>query len=142
MKILICDDEKLVAEEIRRMIISKHPEYRVTCIRGMGEISDITEENFDVALLDIVLDEESGIDLGVCLKQKMPETKIIFISGYQNKVAEIFFSVLPFGFIDKPINPEILFRYLDMAENEKNNFNACFIYTEKGREKKIRYRDI
>ena len=142
MKILICDDEKLIAEEIRRMILDEFPEYSVTCICGIRDLPENADETFDVALLDIVLDDESGIDLGVYLRQKMPETRTIFISGYQSKVAEIFFSVSPFGFIDKPIKPEVLFRYLKMVKEDKNSLDACFAYTEKGHGKRIRYRDI
>lgn len=143
MKILVCDDEKIIAEQISEMILTQFPNYSVVGIQRIEELVYMQDsDKFDVAFIDIVLQNESGIDLGLYMNQKMPDTKIIFISGYQNKVSEIFFSVSPFGFIDKPINPDILYKYLDMVKDEKEKLCAYFTYNEKGQERKLRYCDI
>lgn len=143
MKILICDDEKIIIEQIREMILKRFPDCSVVGVQSIKELFDMhNTDSFDVAFLDIVLQNESGIDLGLFISKKMPDTKIIFISGYQNKVSEIFFSVSPFGFIDKPIHSEVLYKYLDAAKDEKERLEAYFTYSEKGQERKLRYRDI
>lgn len=143
MKILVCDDNRMIVNQISEMISNRFPDYSVIGVQGIKEIFDIyNTDDFDVVFIDIVLKNESGIDLGVYISRKMPDTKIIFISGYQDKVSDIFFSVSPFGFIDKPINPEVLYRYLDMAKDENEKFETYFTYTEKGTTRKLRYRDI
>lgn len=143
MKILICDDEKIIVEQIREMILKRFPDYSVVGVQSIKELFGMhNTDSFDVAFLDIVLQNENGIDLGLFISKKMPDTKIIFISGYQNKVSEIFFSVSPFGFIDKPINADVLYKYLEMARDEKEKLEAYFTYSEKGQDRKLRYRDI
>lgn len=143
MKILVCDDERIIIDRISELILKKYPSYSVVGIRSIKELLDMRKtDDFDVAFIDIVLQNESGIDLGLYINNKMPDTKIVFISGYQNKVSEIFFSVSPFGFIDKPVNSEVLYKYLDAAKDEKEKLDAYFIYNEKGQDRKLRYRDI
>ncbi|MBQ3006731.1 MAG: response regulator transcription factor [Clostridia bacterium] len=143
MKILVCDDEKIIIEQITDMISSRFSNYSVVGVQSIKELLDIHNINeFDVVFLDIILKNESGIDLGLYLSKKTPDTKIIFISGYQNKVSEIFFSVYPFGFIDKPICSEILYKYLDAVKDEKEKLEAYFTYSEKGKDRKLRYSDI
>lgn len=143
MKILVCDDEKIITEQIEKIILERFPGYSVSCTYSMEAALELCSSDcFDVVFLDIVLEDENGIDIGLYLSRKMPDSKIIFISGYQDKVSEIFFSLSPFGFIDKPINPDMLCKYLARAMDEKEKLEAYFTYTEKGQERKLRYSDI
>lgn len=143
MKILVCDDEKIITEQVERIILERFPGYSVSCAHNTEAVVGLcSSECFDVVFLDIVLKDENGIDIGLYLSRKMPDAKIIFISGYQDRVSEIFFSLSPFGFVDKPINPDVLCKYLELARDEKEKLEAYFTYTEKGQERKLRYRDI
>lgn len=143
MKILVCDDEKIITEQIGKNILDRYPEYSVSVVHSTKEIIDLcAADDFDIVFLDIVLENENGIDAGLYISRKMPDAKIIFISGYQDKVSEIFFSLSPFGFIDKPVNPDVLYKYIEMVKDEKEKLESYFTYTEKGQERKLRYRDI
>ncbi|MBR2886446.1 MAG: response regulator transcription factor [Clostridia bacterium] len=141
MRILVCDDEHKIIEQLNSILKGEIPDcdfVGVTDIETAAKV--IKNDSFDVAFIDIVLKNESGIDLGVLLQQKYPDTKLIFISGYQNKVPEIFFSVKPYGFIDKPINSLVVVKYLNAIQEEKTHSN--FIIREKGNDLSIPFADI
>ncbi|MBQ3149920.1 MAG: response regulator transcription factor [Clostridia bacterium] len=143
MKILVCDDERVIVDTVCDMITERYPDSFVIGIQRMKELVDsYSEEVFDIVFMDIVLESENGIDMGLYLSKKMPDAKIVFISGYQNRVSEIFFSLTPFGVIDKPIRPEMLYRYIEAAMSESENPKSYFTFNEKGKEKKVRYSDI
>lgn len=141
MRILVCDDEHKIIEQLEEIL---KREVSDCCFVGVTDIAAalkaIETDSFDVAFIDIVLEDESGIDLGLLFQQKHPDTKLIFISGYQNKVPEIFFSVKPYGFIDKPINSCIVTKYLKAIQEEAVSLN--FTIREKGNELSLPFSDI
>ncbi len=146
MRVLICDDEQIIVEQIRSMIESHFPGYEVTGIKGSKELFELLNKNsdlvFDVVFLDLVLREESGINLGMFISRKMPDAKIIFVSGHIEKVQEIFFSVKPYGFITKPIEPIVLYRHIANIEDELAREDKSFDYYIKGKRRTLRFADI
>jgi len=80
-KVLIVDDHPLFREGIKA-IIGRSPEFEVA-----GEASDAqtglqraSECRPDIALVDISLPDQSGIDLTRTLKSVLPETRILIVS--------------------------------------------------------------
>ncbi len=141
MRILICDDETVIYEQIKSIILSEYPESNVATVSGSKELCEkYNNEIFDVIFMDIMLKGENGIDLGHYLSNKMPDAKIIFISGYQDKVSDIFFNLNPYGFIDKPIDAAKVIRYIDSIKQHENA--EYFEYSEKGKTRKIPFKDI
>lgn len=146
MKILVCDDEPIIVKQISSMILEKYPWYEIFEASGSSEIVEMLQKddslNFDVVLMDIMLKNESGINIGAFLDNKLENSKIIFITGCQEKVSEIFFSIKPYGYIDKPISREILYRYLDKIENENVKLNLEYVFPDRGKTYSIKYDDI
>ena len=146
MRVLICDDEQIIVEQIRNMIESHFSGYEITGIKSSKELFEILDAEsdlvFDVVFIDLVLHEESGINLGMFISRKMPEAKIIFVSGHIEKVPEIFFSVKPYGFITKPIEPIMLYRHLANIEDELEREEKAFDYFIKGKKRTLRFTDI
>ena len=141
MQILVCDDEHTIIEQLKVIFKREVPNCNSVGVTDIAAaIKAIERDEFDVAFIDIVLEDESGIDLGLLLQQKYPDTKLIFISGYRNKVPEIFFSVKPYGFIDKPINSSVVAKYLNAIQEEQTHSN--FIIREKGNDLSIPFADI
>ena len=82
-----------------------------TCAEEVLELIKVSDNRFDLMLTDMVMPGRSGRDLAAEVRQKYPETKIIFMSGY---TSDIFArqGVLQAGenFIQKPLSPMYLAR--------------------------------
>lgn len=58
--------------------------YRVTLATGSGEALAIVtaRPDIDLALVDVVLPDMSGLDLAAALREASPRIRIIFMSGF------------------------------------------------------------
>jgi two-component system invasion response regulator UvrY len=81
MKILICDDHKIVREGLRQILQQ---------LQGVNLISEASDGNealnilksdvFDVVLLDISLPDKSGLEVLKSVKAKWPEINVLILS--------------------------------------------------------------
>ena len=101
MKIIVCDDENAVVNRIAEIIRSSFPQHEIYTANSSSELIKLISPDIcpspDIVFMDIVLKNESGIEIGKLISERLPSTKIIFISGYQNKFSEIYFSVKSYG---------------------------------------------
>jgi PAS domain S-box-containing protein len=81
-RILVIDDEPLVATAIRRAL---QPEHQVTCVKTVREGMALVErgEGFDAILCDLILPEVTGMDFYDDLLRTRPDLarRVIFMSG-------------------------------------------------------------
>lgn len=134
MNILICDDDRMILSSLYSELSQKlDSRYNLHCVSTAEEIKEkILSDNadckrFDIAILDIKLQEDNGIDYAFLLEQKYPDIKTIFISGYDDYYEAMFMKVKPFAFLHKPINIDILLFHIKTIsditdENKKGNF--------------------
>jgi len=83
MKILICDDHKIVREGIKQIILQYY------CFAEISEASDGSEaidfiktDNFDIVILDISLPGKSGLEVLQTIKTLKKETNVLILSMY------------------------------------------------------------
>lgn len=109
MNILAVDDEPLMlwqlTENLKR--IFEIPEYQVS---GFDEVDDVMEwlekqeeGTLAYAFLDIKLRGMSGIELAKDIRERSPETKVIFCTAYSDYAMEAF-AVHAVGYLLKPIS--------------------------------------
>ncbi|MFZ4548858.1 MAG: response regulator [Bacteroidales bacterium] len=81
MKILLCDDHKIVRDGLRR-ILQQLKEITFIGEAGNAEeaLSLFKSEWFDIVLLDISLPGRSGLEVLQSLKQKWPATNVLMLS--------------------------------------------------------------
>ena len=80
-KILIIDDEAFICENVQRILSSEG--FQVRAAATGQEARDIVAlEEVDLALLDLNLGRENGIDVLKALKELDPELLVIIITGY------------------------------------------------------------
>jgi DNA-binding NtrC family response regulator len=80
-KILIIDDEAFICENVQRILSSEG--FQVCAAATGQEARDIVaSEEIDLALLDLNLGTENGIDVLKALKELDPELLVIIITGY------------------------------------------------------------
>jgi len=80
-KILIIDDEAFIRENVERILTDAG--YQVcSAASGNEALGLVAGEDIDLALLDLNLGTENGIDLLKSLKELDPELLVIIITGY------------------------------------------------------------
>lgn len=119
LKIAICDDDsvlvKNLAEIINRLLQKENLEYKHDIFTNGIEFLKTCElegYNYNIILLDIMMDGLNGIEVGKKIKEKNPECEIIFVTSNPEYVFESF-DANPFYYIVKPVDEEILKTQLD-----------------------------
>ena len=80
-RILLAEDEEAMRSYLARALTNAG--YRVETVdRGTAAIPLLQEQSFDLLLSDIVMPEMDGPELARRVRERDPEMKIVFISGY------------------------------------------------------------
>ena len=86
MKILICDDHKIICEGLRR-ILQQLP--GVTLMNEAGSAKEafvlLNKYDFDILLLDISLPDKSGLDIIESIKEQHTSTNILMLSIFSQE---------------------------------------------------------
>lgn len=83
IKILIVDDEKSFSDNLARLLGSRGF-IPVSCYSGEEALESASKQQFDVIISDIKMPGMDGIELLVKLKEIIPQTEIIMLTGYAN----------------------------------------------------------
>lgn len=119
MNILVCDDDLSIANSIAEYIKNKFKHEVFVSMSRNDTLNIIHSENIDLLIIDIVLKDDNGIFLAEDIQKIQPDIKIIFITGYGNVYYEnIYEHITPQGFLEKPIQYNILNFFIKQAENE------------------------
>jgi signal transduction histidine kinase/CheY-like chemotaxis protein len=109
-RILVVDDEPLVAQAVARALAAQH---EVAIALGAREALALLEngESFDLVLCDLMMPEMSGMDLHAALAAHAPTLlpKIVFLTGGAfTPRAAAFLDTVPNPRIEKPFDPRAL----------------------------------
>ena len=108
MKVLVVDDERLIAEDIVEEVTGLFPHASCKMATSAEEATKLTSATeFDVALLDIDMPGTDGLTLAKKLLTLLPNINIIFITGHKNYAAEAH-EVYCSGFLLKPVGEKQL----------------------------------
>ena len=115
-KVLIVDDSRFVAEEIRIMLEETEFAPVQHCTRGEEALDAYRETTPDVVCMDIVLPGIDGFETAEQLLEVYPDAKVVMISSLayeetEKRAREIGVS----GFICKPFTAEVLLEALRSA---------------------------
>jgi len=115
-KIMVVEDESIVAEHIRRSL--QNMGYSVTSVASSGvkAIKDVEDKSPDLVLMDIVLDGEmDGIETAKLIRSRF-NIPVVFLTAYSDenileraKISE------PFGYVIKPFNDTDLHINIEIA---------------------------
>ncbi|MGE5724449.1 MAG: sigma-54-dependent transcriptional regulator [Acidobacteriota bacterium] len=105
-KLLIVDDELSVRDSLNKWF---HEEgYEVGTADSASEaLSRLTEQHWDVALVDIKMPGTDGIELQRVIHEKRPEIAIIIMTGYASvETARQALKLGAYDYLTKPLEPE------------------------------------
>ena len=115
VKIVCVDDESII---LRQTIEQCRQLSRVDDVIGFQRAESALEwfgdNTADVALLDINLPDMNGIALATRIKEKSPDTAIIFVTGYSEYAVDAF-KIHAAGYLMKPVTQETLAAEIDHA---------------------------
>jgi len=108
--VLIIDDDKDVADALG--VILERQGYRTKAVHnGQDAIAASKKSNYNVALIDIVLPDISGIDLLKRLNEGVPRIRKIIVTGHatlENAVKAV--NMGADAYLMKPVSPNVLLR--------------------------------
>ena len=81
IKILIVDDEKVVADILKDYISDKDRSVDV-CYDGLDGIDHIQKDLYDLIIVDLVMPKVGGLDVLKYAKKANPDVLVIIITGY------------------------------------------------------------
>lgn len=140
LKLALCDDEANQRAAISSLILEyaaarPSPAIKLSAFSSGAELLAAVEENgpFDLYLLDVVMPELSGIDLGVRLREMGGRGAIIYLS-ISPEYAVDSYAARAFYYLMKPPAAEQLFQVLDqaIAEQEKQRSGCITVKTHDG----------
>jgi DNA-binding response OmpR family regulator len=110
-RILIVEDEPIVADTLRQILSSNGYDTRVA-YSAETALDSLARWSPGLAILDVMLPKMNGIDLAMALKERFPDCRILLISG-QPSVEELLLEARrkghDFEILAKPVHPiEIL----------------------------------
>lgn len=115
MKIICVDNEELILELVKDacLRLPQHPEV-FAFTEAAGALDFLTDNEVDIALLDIRMPEMDGLTLAQKVKDASPDTAVIFLTGYSDYAVDAF-AMHVSGYLMKPIDEERLRAEVDYA---------------------------
>ena len=127
MKVLIIDDEASIRESISNILSDEDISSKTA--KSLEEAKKIlTKEYFPVILLDIWLEDGSGIDFIDIIKELSPNSSIVMITGHGGiELAVQSIKKGAFDFLEKPLSIEKLLNVIEKAHKEhiKNKIDTA-----------------
>ncbi len=122
MKILICDDHKIVREGLRQ-ILSQMKEVSLISEAGNGNeaLSLLKTETFNIVLLDVSLPDRNGLEVLQQVKEKWPATNVLMLSMHpQEQYAIRALALGASGYLTKDTaSEELMMAIKNVAEGRK-----------------------
>ncbi len=117
MRIAICDDEKIIRQQIRRLVEKQRPGCLIEDYAS-GEELLFAKQRFDVIFLDIKLGGMNGMDTARKIRENRQDGILIFITAIKEYVFEAF-EVAAFHYLLKPIEEKKFWEVFGRAASER-----------------------
>lgn len=124
VKIAVCDDEKSQLEYLSDIIKKWSDTMNKPCTLSLFESAEefwfeYGKNRFDIAVLDIQMSGQNGMELAKELRKLNDKISIIFVTGISDFIGEGY-NVYAINYLLKPIDENRLFEALSAA-SERNN---------------------
>lgn len=118
-KILIVDDEKVIADTLAMILTLKG--YKASAVYdGEQAVAAATKSAPDVLITDVVMSGMNGIEAAIAIRRLCPDCRVILFSG-QLATAEILATANGnghrFEILAKPVHPDMILERLQSKMN-------------------------
>lgn len=148
MRIAICDDNPLFLVEIQKQIEELYLTEQVISYSNLDSFFSSVEDGseYDAVLMDIDWrQDETGMDVAEKLSNFSPRTRIIYVTGYNDRFSQQIFlhRVNLSGYLVKPVDTGILRANLEkVAEELSRQEESVLTVSSRGKPIAVPYRDI
>lgn len=113
MRILFLEDEPTIREVLAEYM--KMQEYNVVCAQdGEGALALLKEQDFDMAVLDIMVPRGSGLEALAYIKEHKPEMAVIMLTALDDETTQVqAFNLYADDYVIKPVSPIILLKRME-----------------------------
>ena len=115
MRIFAIDDEPKMLRMLHDAIAEAEPEAEILAFSSAADVTEALpdpEKRPDVVFSDIELPGMSGLTLAVKIKEAAPDTRIIFVTGYDQYALEAY-RLHAHGYVMKPVDAAAIREELD-----------------------------
>lgn len=144
MRILLCDDEQEYINEIKiyieKFLLERSISFEIDTFNNPQEIID-SDNVYQLAFLDIQMDNIDGITLAKILKERNEKIVIFFVTSYNDYQDEAM-DLRAFRFFEKPFNPERLYTGLERAMEYIDESYIDFYVSANNSQTKILVNDV
>lgn len=130
LQIAVCDDEPIIANDIRERLLQYKPDYVVDLYQSGKELLG-TKKEYDLIFLDIEMPEISGMEVATELREREYEGNLVFLTSHTEFMPDAF-KVKAFRFLQKPIVDDAFQEAVDEAEKEIMNHKKILVHTTEG----------
>ncbi len=119
IEIVVCDDDEIELNHVKRLLTLFHPEgvvINVNSYLGSEQLfKDVDRiRKTDLFLLDIVMPEHTGIELGKRIREHHKEAMIIYLTSSKDYALDAY-GIKALDYLLKPVNQVDLFETLNHA---------------------------
>lgn len=118
MNILICDDDKLYVDMIRKYVDEFFAEHKITDYNvyeyNSGDEAAKNTDKIDIAFLDVEMQGINGIEAGRCLRNNNKHIVLFIITSYMGYLDDAMDEGV-FRYINKPLERPVIMRGLHKA---------------------------
>jgi two-component system LytT family response regulator len=118
MNILICDDDKLYIDMIRKYVDEFFADHKITDYKvyeyNSGDEAAKNNEKIDIAFLDVEMNGINGIEASTILRKNNKDIIVFIITSYMGYLDDAMDEGV-FRYINKPIEKITIFRGLQKA---------------------------
>lgn len=144
MKILVCDDDKNILEQISKLINNRsqfqNTQFEID-IKTSGDFILKEKISFDVAFIDIELKGISGLKLARKLKEINPDVVVIIITSFPEYLDDAM-KINVFRYISKPINQNRFYNALYDAFRSYHDISKTIVIDFKSEVFTVRTKNI
>lgn len=130
LQIAICDDEPIIANDIKEKLLQYKPDYVIDLYLSGKELLG-TKKEYDLIFLDIEMPEISGMEVATELRNREYEGNLVFLTSHTEFMPDAF-KVKAFRFLQKPIVDSAFEEAVDEAEKEIMNHKKILVHTTDG----------
>ncbi len=118
-RLLLVDDEEMFLEYLSKRLINR--QYDVTtCLSGEEALKKVTDYDFDVVILDILMPGIDGIETLSEIKKLKPLTEVIMLTGHASRESGIeAMKVGAYDCLRKPCDTDELVSKINQAYKRK-----------------------